>query len=259
MDNLKDLFDITEEDFKKKEESKKNKNIIEEKTKKKEEKEKTEKKQEETLKKKAKNAKKHFKYKNGKVKYMNFLSEGIEGIKNSIKIDSKRKDRSLLLKNIAIIIIIISLVFIFFTVKSSPSTEPNATDEIKQGESVNNDSPAENNEGDDIEYLTKNEIINNIKTYNSKEIEKVKKYLNIKSNRVSTVSDIEKYKKEKENLYVSLVNIKSKMTEEEFAKVEKLIIESIGMSKELLNTFLNNGGNKEIKTILIKYTGEENL
>lgn len=193
-----------------------------------------------------KKKKKHFRYKDGKVQYMSAFSEQLRDV---LRGDVRKSDRSLLLRNMATIVVVFCVAFFFLVIKdgvwfisSQGESPPSSTDIVQK------DEPGENS------AMTLEEIQESLRMTNAKEIEKVEKYLDIKSNRVSTIAEINNAKREKENLYLFFLDSEKTMTKTDFAVMEELIIRSVSMSKELLVAFENGQGNEEIRTILNQYT-----
>ncbi len=274
MGELKDLFEITQEDFEKKEKKIKSPKLN---TETKEEKKisaeikNTKEISEPKNEKEKKKVKKHFKYKDGKVKYSNIFNKEMkpEDIKDTININRNRADKSIFLRNASITILIFSIIFMYFyyirgdsfektenpksaQVEEGQTQEVTGSENLKIEETVSSKETINPKETTD-EALIYEDFINEIKAYNSKEVEKVNKYLSIKSNRVSTVADIKKYKEKKEDLYLKLNNSALNFEAEEFRQAEDLLIRSISMSTELLSSFESNKGNNEIKKILDSY------
>ena len=192
--------------------------------------------------------KKHFLYKNGKVRYVNLFSGGV---KDGLTVAIKKTDKSTVLKYISMVILISSLVPLLFSMKDGLHFNP-LTGE-KDGPSIE-DSYKSNPNDTDTSPKSAKEIMEGIQSSNTREIDKVMKYLEIKGNRISTMAEIKKAKKEKEALYLTLLSSKGKMTDSEFLTTESLIVKSVGMSKELLTAFEGNLSNDTIQDIISKYT-----
>lgn len=192
-----------------------------------------------------KKKKKHFQYKDGKIQYMNAFSESLQDV---LKRGFGKSERSVSLRNVAVIIIVFAIAFFFLAIKDGIfETSPGEKPSVSTGTTPKDDSGGNTT-------MTSEEIIESLQVINAKEIEKVEKYLDIKSNRVSTIAEITNAKRDKEELYLSFVNSAKTMTEDEFVMVENVIVRSVGMSKELLLAFEQNQGNDGIREILNKYT-----
>lgn len=221
--------------------------------------------------------KKHFKYEDGKIKYINlfntkrFKKEGFslkdttENIKNEIKVEKKRLDKRSILNKILIVFIIFSIIFTYFyyfkdTDISDINTSNNETLEGSNNEAKGEENFLNEDKGkEDEKGVTKDELISDIKaevkSINTMEVKRINDYLDIKGNRVSTQSSVKDFKSSKEQLYRKLVINKELFKKDEgtYFELEELIIKSIAMSQEFLAAFEEGGNKISFKDIIDKY------
>lgn len=122
----------------------------------------------------------------------------------------------------------------------------------------NNELSDKNNELSN-EYITKNDVIDNINTniykLNLIEKEKIHDYIDLKANRGAIIALLKKNRSTKENLYLYLKE-NSQLFEGDknsYKKTEDVIIRSIAMSEELLQSFEGSSTKNKLERILEKY------
>lgn len=219
-----------------------------------------------------KGVRKYMKFEDGKIKYIkdeNEKASNPKKIKDILnkdninkEIEKKKKyfDKQSFLNILIIAFILVSALFIYFYYFSDSNgnievaTNPGVLANMTQ-EELNKSNP---NTSNDINY-TKDTLIkaigDEIRSTNTKELQKVSDYLELKANRGSSVSTIEKHKSNKESLYILLIENKSLFSkdEESYQSIENLIVKSVAMSEEFLTAFDSSSTKTVLKEVIEKY------